>query len=203
MLLSRGISLATLCFGLMLTLVRADLRGADEIELRVDEDSYWAGRRAASFTEAAQAVAVAPPGVAWVERSELERAMNELSLAFWSGGEASGSLRLGHWLASDVLIRGDIAVNLDQRELYLEAIDLQRVDVLAACRIQFSPSPVPTNFTSEDIAAAGMVIESLTSSGPSDQREKILRILLENGADPDVQHFQFGHTPLHFAVERH
>ncbi|MFN7139660.1 MAG: hypothetical protein ACK4UN_09995 [Limisphaerales bacterium] len=110
---------------------KASLRGA-LIDFTSDDNSYRSKLAAENFTAALQAVlSGADSGVEWVERGELAKADEELSLQSFSFSTDIGGLRRGKWAKADLSVLGEFVRKPDgQRALHIEILDLNRADVL-------------------------------------------------------------------------
>lgn len=96
-------------------------------------------RVAADLVALAQAELSAEPGLAWVERTELDKLLAEVDLAASGHLDPRSSLRIGKLARAQLLVTGRLdASDFAKTTLTLEVLDLDRGDLLAS-----STTPVP------------------------------------------------------------
>jgi hypothetical protein len=135
--------------------------------------SYLNGERASSLAELAQLMLQDASEVTWVDRADVNTALQELSLSAISS--ESESVALGHWLEADLLVKGVFEhQNNGSWILHIEIVDLRRADVLAKTLIRLneqSKNAIPVSRElAKDIALA--IREHLATSNAVNARVK-------------------------------
>lgn len=113
------------------------------------------------------------PGVAWVERTELDKLLAETDLAASGRLDPRASLRIGKLARAQLLITGRLdATDHTKTSLYLEAIDLDHGDLVASSVTPIPPRPHKHYaLREEDRVAAVGGLRALLNQASTRQRE--------------------------------
>ena len=133
------------------------------MNLLCDDNSYRSDLAAINFTSLMQTRLASDARHQWVERAELDKAENELSLSGFQLIDRSEAIRSGRWAKADWGVFGRISSSSNSvRSLSLEIVDLQRADLLAATNLALLPQSVPSfQVSSTDVSNALTVLNSL------------------------------------------
>ncbi|MBC8010004.1 MAG: hypothetical protein H7067_07900, partial [Burkholderiales bacterium] len=130
-------------------------------------------RVAADLLALAQAELSAEPGLAWVERAELDKLLAEADLAVSGRLDPRSSLRLGKLARAQLLVTGRLdASDHLATTLVLEAIDLDHGDLLAT-----STTPLPPRahrhyaVSDADLSVSKIALQSLLAEAAARHRE--------------------------------
>lgn len=106
-----------------------------------DDNSYRSTVAMGNLASLLQAEVSGDTNYDWVERADLEKAINELKLAGFGLIDRTEAIRSGRWVKADWAIFGDVSTNFNgQRTLTLEIVNLQRADVLTETNISLPSS---------------------------------------------------------------
>lgn len=113
------------------------------------------------------------PGFAWVERTELDRLITEVDLGVSGGLDPRESLRVGKLARAQLLVTGRLdATDHGKTVLALEALDLDRGDLLAASTTPIPPRPHKHYaLRDQDRAIAVAALRALLKEASACQRE--------------------------------
>jgi ankyrin repeat protein len=102
------------------------------INFTSDDHYYRSMLSGGDYTTAVQSTLPLTPEISWVERTELNTAINELNLGAMSFSNNSSMLRLGKWVKADLLVLGHFVRKAsNSRMLILEVVFTDRAVVLA------------------------------------------------------------------------
>jgi hypothetical protein len=154
-----------LCTIAVLLLVAPAVPGATRVALMdfvSDDNSYRGTLKAADFSTLVQADVIDAPNIEWVERSQLQLAKNELTLAVGGHLSAPAAVHLGKFVKADLLINGKFTITSNQgRELHIEVIDLEHADVLTEMILPIhGGTNAPLEVSVSEAALAGEKIKS-------------------------------------------
>jgi len=133
------------------------------MDFMCEDNSYRSTVAMANFTVALQVQMTDNSKFEWVERSELDKAENELKLKGFGLIDRSEVLRNGHWVKADWEVFGDVTTNTTgDWMISLEVVDMQHTDVLAASNFDVSPANGgPYQMKTEDVSRVAIALRSL------------------------------------------
>lgn len=130
------------------------------MDFSTDDNSYRSARVAADFTSILQAELAGDADVEWVERTQLDKARQELELSVAELVGGGSAIRHGKWVKADWMVIGQFSLDdKNQRILFLEITDLRHADTLASRTITFTGVASPqfkTDTNHVGIAAAAL-----------------------------------------------
>lgn len=126
------------------------------INFSSDDNFYRSTLAATDFSALLQAKVTSFDQVEWVERSQLQLAMNELNLTAGGYVSPSAAVHLGKLVKANLLINGHFISSAGQgRSLHIEVIDLDHADVLAETTVTIQGiTNQPLVVSVSDVAAA-------------------------------------------------
>jgi ankyrin repeat protein len=130
-------------------------------------------RVATDLVALAQAELSAEPGIAWVERAELDKLLAETELAVSGRLDPRASLRIGKLARAQLLLTGRLdAADHAKTSLALDVIDLEHGDLLASSTTPLPPRP-HKHFAlrDEDRSTAVGALRALLAEASSQQRK--------------------------------
>lgn len=130
-------------------------------------------RVAGDLVALVQAELSAEPGVAWVERTELDKLLAEADLAASGRLDPRASLRVGKLARAQLLVTGRLdASDFTRTTLALDVIDLDRGDLLASSVTTIPPRPHKHyDLRDEDRATAVAALRTLLAQASARHRE--------------------------------
>src|SRR5437867_2483683 len=99
-----------LCAAIFLAILR--IEAAQRVALMdfaTDDNSWRSAQAAADFTGLLQVQLAGEPGVEWIERTQLDKARQELELSAMELVGGGSSIRQGKWLKADWLTTGQFS----------------------------------------------------------------------------------------------
>lgn len=100
-----------------------------------DDHSYHSLQVGGEFSDALATLLYATTEFEWVERQQLDRAFEEIQRGAHGLVNPAQAVRVGHWVGADLLLAGHFVADDRSRRLRLQAIDLQRADILGEATV--------------------------------------------------------------------
>ena len=98
-----------------------------------DGVSYVDSTETAKLNELVSLRLAAFSDVAWVDRAHIEKTLKEFEFSAFGLPDSTTSLKLGHWLKADLLIKGSVSRGRrSPPQLLVEVIDVAHADVLTS-----------------------------------------------------------------------
>jgi hypothetical protein len=159
------------------------------LNFTTDDQSYTSEVSTTKLTSLIAAELQSETGVVWVERGEIESIAKEHDLLV-SGLGNSSALKLGKWIKADILLTGKYFRNSHEGHmLYLEAIEVQRADVLASESIVIpgnfrDPISINGTFTHEVSERFKKLLTQAIEKRNLNQNKKVVAPLFFKNIDP-------------------
>lgn len=148
--------------------------------------SYHDAVAAHKLAELVQAELLGETDLDWLDRGRIDEALGEMELSAFGQVDAASAVRLGHWIKSDLLVKGTVIQGRKQWRLQLEVIDLNRADVLSVASMALAGDEAgglavrPADVQRAAAAARQAIEQGLATRATLRRRIRVARLYFRN-----------------------